>query len=420
MKRLHGMWRAMSEAIHDMCYIWWLEVRNTFKDEGVLIFFILVPLGYPLLYSWIYNEETVRNVPIAVVDQSHSSLSRDLLRRIDGTPDVRVAYHCNSLPEAQRLVGRQAVHGVVLVPADLEQKVGRGEQAHLSVYCDMSLMLVYKAVYQSAQAVSMAVNAELQEPRSMSFTARDGEVATEPLAYDAVQIFNPTGGYGSFLLPGVLILILQQTLLLGIGLSAGTARENNRYSDLVPVSRHFNGVFRIVCGKSLCYFMLYMMLASYVLLCVPHIFRFTQLIRFSDYIAFVIPFLLAVIFFGMTISCVVRYRENVILLVVFTSVPLLFLSGVSWPQSNIPGIWQGIGSLFPSTFGIRGFVRMNTMGATLQDISVEYHALWGQAVFYLLTACLVYGYQIRSAHRHAGEHISSIQQKIRARLDKTE
>ena len=59
-----------------MLYIWAKEMRNVFTDEGVLIFFILVPLGYPLLYSWIYNNELIRQTPFAIVDMDHSALSR--------------------------------------------------------------------------------------------------------------------------------------------------------------------------------------------------------------------------------------------------------------------------------------------------------------------------------------------------------
>lgn len=418
MNKIKKLLSAWSESLHDMCYIWWLEMKNTFKDEGVLIFFVLVPLGYPLLYSWMYNNEVVRDVPVAVVDQSHSSLSRQLLQRIDGTPDVRVAYYCNNLPEAQQLIGKQVVNGVILIPKNFEEKIGRGEQAHLGVYCDMSLMLTYKAIYQSAQAVSSAINTEIQKPQSMSTTERDEEVNTEPMMTDAVQIFNATGGYGNFLLPGVLVLILQQTLLLGIGMAAGTARENNRYRDLVPTSRHYNGIYRIVLGKSMCYFMLYMVLSCYVLLCVPRIFHFTQLLQFHDYVAFVIPFLLATIFFGMTISCLIRYRENVILLVVFTSVPFLFMTGLSWPRESIPGTWEAIGALVPSTFGVRGFVRMSSMGATLEDVLPEYNALWTQVLFYLFTTCVVYYYQLHSAHRHAADQITAIQEKIRQHLNR--
>ena len=109
--------------------------------------------------------------------------------------------------------------------------------------------------------------------------------------------------------------------------------------------------------------MIYCVMAAYVTMAVPYFFGFTMLAHASDLFWLLLPYLLAVIFFGMTVSCLVRYRENVMLLVVFTSVPLLFLTGASWPQSNIPGYWQGFSWLIPSTFGVRGYLRIASMGA---------------------------------------------------------
>jgi ABC-2 type transport system permease protein len=116
-----------------------------------------------------------------------------------------------------------------------------------------------------------------------------------------------------------------------------------------------------------------------------------------------LPYLLACIFFGMMVSCMVRYRENVMLLMVFVSVPLLFLSGVSWPQSNIPGAWQGISWLFPSTFGVRAFVRVNSMGASLSDVALEYRCLWIQAGAYFCFCVFFYRNQVLRARKHAME-----------------
>ncbi|WP_277016220.1 ABC transporter permease [Prevotella corporis] len=412
-KKLRRNRKSVEGLIYSICYIWWLEMKNTIKDEGVLIFFLLVPLGYPLLYSWIYNNEVVRDVPVAVVDLSQTATSRKFVRMFDASPDVRAARFCNSLSEAKELVTAQEANGIVYLPEDFERTLFRGEQAHVSIYCDMSLMLTYKAIYQSATAVSMEMNKEIQKSMAMGSTKRDEEISTQPLAVDELPLFNTTGGYGNAILPGVLILILQQTLLLGIGLSAGTARENNRYQDLVPISKHYNGIFKIVLGKSLCYFMIYCVIGAYLTLAVPKLFSFTMLARPSDLIGLMIPYLLAIIFFGMTISCMVRYRENVILLVVFTSVPFLFLTGLSWPENNIPGLWQGISWLIPSTYGVRGFLRLSSMGATLQDIRFEYQALWMQTVVYFFLTCLVYRYQIISARKHALEHVRSIQDKIK-------
>jgi len=407
-----SLFGRINEGLHDMCYIWAKEMKATVQDEGVLIFFILVPLLYPLLYSWAYNNEVVRDVPVAVVDLSHSQLSRQFIRHYDASPDVKVAYHCNNLEEARELVGKQIIRGVVYIPTDFATHINRMQQSHISIYCDMSYMLAYKAIYQTATAVSVDINKEIQIKLTDNYTQREDEISTQPLAFEEVAIFNPTGGYGNFIIPGVLMLIIQQTLLLGIGLSAGTARENNRYRDLVPVSRHYNGIFRIVLGKSLCYFMVYAVVSAWLTMIVPRLFHFVTLLEWHALLGLMVPYLLACIFFGMMISCMVKYRENVMLLIVFMSVPLLFMSGVSWPQSSMPGAWQSVAYLFPSTFGVRGFVRLNSMGATLADIEQEYQMLWIQATVYFFMTCLVYRYQINQARRHAVEAIKHMQEKL--------
>ncbi len=79
-----------------MAFIWANEMKMTVKDEGVLIFFIIVPLFYPLLYSWIYNNEVVRDVPVVVVDKSRTAESRQFIRMCNASPDVEVAYFCKN------------------------------------------------------------------------------------------------------------------------------------------------------------------------------------------------------------------------------------------------------------------------------------------------------------------------------------
>ena len=384
--RKDSLLHNIREGIQDMCYIWAREMRSTVKDEGVLIFFILVPLLYPLLYSWIYNNQVVREVPVAVVDLSHSKQSRAFIRQYDAAPDINVASHCSNLDEAKQLIGKQAVKGIVYIPANFTDRINRHEQATIGIYCDMSIMLNYKAIYQTATSVISKINAGIQLAGSRNFTKRDEQITVQPLDFTEVPIFN--------------------------SLAAGTARENNRYRDLIPVSRHYNGLFRIVLGKSLCYFMVYCVMAAYLALAVPRIFGFVQIIEGRDLLGLMVPYLLSTIFFGMMLSCTIRYRENVMLLVVFTSIPLLFLSGISWPQSNIPGVWQAIAYIFPSTFGIRGFVRLNTMGATLADIRPEYQMLWTQVIVYFFATCAVYRYQIIQSRRHAVERLNAIKAKV--------
>ncbi len=410
MKRLKEMLRRIASALVAIGLVWRRETRKVFRDEGVILFFFVATLLYPLLYSWIYNNETVRDVDVAVVDLSHSALSREFIRKCDASPDLHVAYYCTSLEEAKDLVGRQVSYGTIYIPADFAEKIHRGEQGHISLLTDMSFMLNYKAMYLTAISVSTDMNAEIQVSVSNNYTDREDEVLTRPLDYEEVIIFNPTGGYGSFILPGALILIVQQTLLLGIGMIAGTSRERRWGDKTAPPlpnaqqaapPRYATPIH--IAGKLLCYFIIYLPLTAYITMIVPRLFSFTAIGDVWTLTMVLLPFLLAVIFFGLTISALVRYRENVILLIVFASVPLLFLSGVSWPISSIPSYLQGLSWLFPSTFGIQGYMRVNSMGASLEDVQPEVIALWIQVFVYAFTACLVYWHQ-RLAVRHETDH----------------
>ena len=399
----------------DAAYVWRFEMKQVIRDEGVLMFCLVVPLAYPLIYSWIYNNETVREVPVVVVDLSHSQESRKFIRMCDASPDVHVTSYAVDLDDARSLVSRQVVKGIYLIPADFGTNLNRMQQGTVSVYCDMALMLTYKAIYQTAMAVASEMGAEIQTKLAGNYTNREDLITTSPLEVKDVPMFNPQGGYGTSVLPAVLMLIIQQTLALGIGLAAGTARERNRYSDLVPIHKCYGGVGRIISGKALCYLMVYAVMSTYLTMVVPRWFHFLQLAAWQDLLALLVPYLLACVFFGMTVSCLVHYRENVILLMVFVSVPLLFMSGVSWPQSAIPGYWQGVSWLFPSTFGIRAYVRMNSMGATLGDVMFEIRCLWLQAAFYFGTACLVYGAQVRLTRSHAEERLAVLRKKREVR-----
>ena len=388
--------------LDDLAYVWRIELRQVLRDEGVLLFCIVVPIVYPLLYSWVYNNENIHEVPVAVVDQSHSQLSRQFIRMCDASPDVHVAYYAVDLDDAQSLVSRQIVKGIYLIPEDFATRVNRLEQATVSVYCDMALMLTYKAIYQTAMAVSQKMGAGIQTKLAGKYTKREEVINASPLDVEEVAMFNPQAGYGTAILPAVLILIIQQTLALGIGLAAGTARERNRYGDLVPIHPSYGGVGRIVSGKALCYLMVYAVMSTYLVLVVPKFFSFIHIAAWQDLLLMMIPYVLACVFFGLTVSCLVRYRENVILLMVFVSLPLLFLTGVSW--------------LFPSTFGVRAYLRLNTMGATLGDITLEMRCLWIQVAAYLGTACLVYGHQLRTTQKHASERLDYLRKKREVRL----
>lgn len=407
----HSLIYKIKQGFNDLFFIWRQEFKDVFKDQGVITFFLLLPLGYPLLYGFIYDNEVVREVPTAVVDHSNSKLSREFIRKVDGTPDVDIVAYCADMEEAKELLKRKKIYGIMYFPSDFSAKLNTGEQTEVSLFCDMSGLLYYKALLIANTAVSLDINKNIKITRLGNTTHREDLVSTYPIEYQDVALFNPTNGFAAFLIPAVLILVIQQSLLLGIGLAVGTAREKNRFKNLVPINKHYNGTLRIVLGKGLCYFMIYALISIYVLCVVPRIFNLNQIGMPQDLLLFVLPYLAACIFFAMTASIAIRNRETPMLIFVFSSIPLLFISGISWPGAAVPDFWKTISYIFPSTFGINGFVRINNMGATLHEVKLEYQALWLQAGFYFITTCLVYRWQIIASRKHAIDRYFELKKK---------
>lgn len=415
-------------------------LRDIFTDGGLIIFLLVVPVIYPIIYAFIYNEEVVRDVPVVVVDGDHSRLSRDFVRRLDASPDVEVVAQANSLVEAQSLVRHRKAYGVVSLPSQMNRDLQRGTPVRVQVYCDMSGMLYYKAVLATTTDVALQTNARIKVSRIPGATQRQEQITTAPLTYEHVALYNPQSGFASFLLPAVLVLILQQTLILGVGMEAGTRRERMERTHGFPATddlsldaaallkasdeahqeevkrqreaaesavargevsevkirwfhpnhpRRRDAPWRALSsllGRSTAYLAIYIPVAAFVLGVVPRLFHFPQLVELSDLALFILPYLLAAVMFAITLSALAHQRESIILIIVFTSVPMLFLSGVSWPASAIPWYWKTLGALIPSTPAINGFVRLSSMGASLPEVVREWHHLWWLAGGYTLTA----------------------------------
>lgn len=391
----------IEEGIADVFYIWRDELRNIFKDSGVIVFFFLVPFAYPLLYALIYNNEVVHEAKMVVVDDSNTYLSREFARRVNATPDVQIVRVCKDMQEAKRMLDEKEAYGILYFPSEFSKDINSGKQAKVSLYADMSSLLFYKAFLLSATEVSFSLGKEYVAQLHPSSTRQTEAITINPIPYESVALFNSQMGFASFLVPAILILVIQQTLILGIGMLGGTAREKNEYHVLVPIDRHFDGTLRIVLGKSLSYIVLYAVVCIWVFAIVPRLFSFPQVGSPGVILLFLLPFLAASIFLAMTLSGFMTSRESPMLVFVFTSVILLFISGVSWPKEAIPEFWKILGSIFPSTPGVQGFIRINTSGATLNEVANEYRLLWIQAGCYFISACLIYRYQIiRSLKSH--------------------
>lgn len=378
------------------------ELRKALGDVGPLVFFLIVPLLYPLLYAYLYSHETVHEVPVVAVDECHTSDSREFLRKADATADLNIVSYCADMEEAREMIRRHKAYGVIHIPSGFTKDITDGIQTTVNLYCDMSGLLYYKALLSGGTLVSLDMNSKIKMQRLQGMSDREKEVMVQPVANEYVPMFNTQSGFQSFLLPAVLVLLLQQTLVLGISMVAGTDAEKRRKGE--PVAGYLPGHrLEMLAGRGLAYFMIYCVVGTYVLVLVPWFFNMPQLYHVASLAYFCVPFILASIWFAVTISSFVRDRESCFLLFVFVSVPLIFMSGISWPSSNIPGFWRWFSYLFPSTPAINGYVRLCSDGATLSDVMPEFVVLIIQSVVYFLAAMLCARFRDGDRKEGAGE-----------------
>ena len=391
------------------------ELRSTISDIGVMVFFIIVPLLYPLLYAYLYGGEVVREVPVVVVDECRSATSREFLRKSDATPDLKIISYCADMEEARNLMYRHKAYGLIHIPAEFESTLVSGRQATVNLYCDMSGLLYYKAMLSGCTMVSLEMNRDIQMTRLSGLSDREKEVMTMPIENEYVTMFNPANGFQSFIIPAILILLLQQTLVLGVSMLAGTEAERRRAGVLI-LGHEYDNPITVLGGKALAYLLVYGFTATYVLCLVPWMFDMPQLWQLPTLIAFILPFLLSSIFFAMCISFFVRDRESCFLLFVFVSVPLIFMSGISWPSSNMPAFWKVWAQCFPATHGINGFARINTAGALLQDVRMETLSLWILTGIYFMLSLVIYERLYRSDKMPGVEFVIAMRTRTRRNL----
>ena len=368
------------------------ELKRIFTDPGVVVIFIVATLAYPLLYKAIYWNEQITNVPVAVVDLSQSAESRTFLHHWNASPDIRLTHTCNSIAEAEQLLREQKVHGIVYFPRDFASQLADPlGQAHISLYCDMSSFLYMKAIYLSCNQVMLESMRKIQIDRyeSMGYGREFSWALVQDAPYTETALYNPTGGYGSFLIPAVLVLILHQTLLFGICMLAGTARDDDEVRYRVLGKGRVAGVLRLILGRAAAYFTIYYALAAILLGLLPRLFDIPHIGDIGDILRFIVPYILACIFFSMTVSVFIRNRESGLVLLISTSLIFLFMAGISWPKEMMPAAWRYLSYFIPYTWGAHGFIHINSMGATLWSTRNEYISLWILSGGYFLATCVI-------------------------------
>lgn len=384
----------IKEVLAELISITRREMKTIFTDSGVLLILIIAGFGYPLLYSTVYLNESVDEIPVGIIDECGTSYSRSFASKINATREVTLE-SCVNMEDAINRMKRREIHGIIVIPKEFSKDIQTGKQTTVSLYVNMATFFIYKNIALACNMVMLAEdkNISLARLQADGLTEQEALASAEPLRNQMNILFNEGNGFASFFVPGVLVLIIHQLLFLGIGMVSGTRREENANHKLSDdIAPHEKKVHRFILGQAAAYLLIYSIVSAYILILVPRMFGLPHYASAWDIYRLTFPFLLAVIFFSQTWAIFIRNRETGMVMFLFFSVILLFLSGLTWPVSSFPAFWKYFSYIFPGTFGVQGYVKINCMGADFSVIRTEFIALWIQAIIYFVTACFSYRY----------------------------
>lgn len=353
------------------------EWRRVLAIRGAFALLVLGPLLYGVYYPQPYLNQILRKISIAVVDNDLSELSRGIVQTLDASGAVSVAVRAETTAEARAALDRGEAFAVVAIPPETERDVLKGNTVHLPIYADATYLFIFRTM---ASGIAVAINT-LSSELAAGGARTDGTLVKAALASISPAdillqpIFNPVGGYASYIVPAAFVLILQQMLLIGAALLT-----------VVAPTQAWGGACTNVLGRGIAHLTIYLPALALYFIVLPRLYGFSTLGNPLQLFALGSVFVLATSFMGQAMGAWFRYPETPTLIVLGTSLPQLFLTGFSWPREAIPKPMLAAGYIFPSDFAIDGMVRIDQLGASLWEVSRDWRGLWALAIIYFALA----------------------------------
>ena len=358
------------------------ELTALLSDSDILLTIFGGVLLYSFLYPQPYIKETVSALDVAIVDYDKSDLSRRMTFMLDASPQIKIDRSYNSEEGAKEGIVSGDVSALVIIPKHFKRDLYLNKQPVIAIGADASYFLIYGAVVQGAMSSILTQSAAIQIGSLLKkqMPLVGAKVRYAPFSLNLISTFNVSSSYINYVIPAVYILILQQTMLIGMGILGGGFTRRIRLGE----KGHFNtaSAISIMAARLLIFGSIFFIHTifffgfSFSLFGVPHI------ASIADLLAFMVSFLLSVGTLGILLGTFFKGREYATPVILLTSLPLVFTAGFVWPAESMPQILVWLSELSPSTPAIQGFLRLNQMGADFDQVMPQYTLLWIQTVLF--------------------------------------
>ncbi|MGO2339908.1 MAG: ABC transporter permease [Psychrobacter sp.] len=364
--------------------------KGIFSDKGVLLLLMIAPIIYGFFYPWPYSTEVIDHVPVGIIDYDNSNLSQTVVRYASASPQLDTKRFLNE-QDAKRAIWADEIAGYMVIPSGLEQQVLSGKSASVSVLGNGGYFLLNKNVQMGfLKAVStVSAGIEIKKNVAQGVYPVTAKANTQAVPLQIIPLYNQTEGYGAYIVPAVSILILQQTLLMSTTMLIGTWYEQRRHMSSI------RGWLGRISALSACSFVIGCFYYGWAF----ELHHYPRGQNMLGSLLFLLIFCPTVATLGCVLGLWFRQRERGMQILIFSSLPMFFISGYPWPANQLPEFLQIIRWLIPTTPAINTSVQLNQMGASVSQISTGLYALAALWIFYFILLLLIRWYTTMKQHK---------------------
>jgi len=312
--------------------------------------------------SLVFFNRSVWDLPVGVVDQDHSSASRMVIQRLDASSKIAVQSY-GSIAEAQQDLLARQLFAVIVLPHDMERRILHGENVVIPAYGDATSRLPNGQIQQDVTAAYWAMVFSYNKEMLLNndFTATQIEQILSPIKGQTIDLFNPGISYAAIVFPGLMVMLLQHSLLMASIRTSIVLRTLPQGKPPIPVY--------LGCLSALIPIWLFLSVVLFVIW--PMLLGYRQVAPIWQILLLTLPFILATLGFAKLIAECLHSIELIYLTLAMTTTPVFYISGTIWPLQAMPGWVWFISHLLPSTWAIKMIAGVNQMGQSITEVGFD-------------------------------------------------
>lgn len=330
--------------------------------------------------SLVYVHPVLWDLPVAVVDQDNTVASRSLVRELDATAKVELHSYDNLATARQDMIMRD-LFAIIIVPQDFERNLLQGKNITVPVFGDGTNRIASGQIQQELSKAYQQILADYNTKilTANGYTPEQASILIAPIQSETVGMYNPGVSFAAIALPGLLVMLLQHTLLIAcVRVSIAVRRTPKGKPPLAVYLGALSALLPIWLFLSTVFFALW-----------PWVLGYRQEAPMYELWLLTFPFLLGVLGLGKLVTECLRSVEMIYLTLAFVTTPVFYMSGTIWPLQAMPDWVRFIASALPSTWATKAIAGINQMDLPFSSVQNDIIMMLVLGIIYTLLGVFI-------------------------------